>query len=61
MNNATLQQQYEFVHHILSELVVCGETEVAVTNLRIVISNLQKVTEEGISGFQKHLMVYIIK
>ena len=35
-----IQQQYEFIHCGLSELVVCGETEVAAANLRIALKNL---------------------
>ena len=53
-----LQQQYEFIHCGLSELVVCGETEIAAANLRITINNLKKMTDEGVTGFQKQLQVY---
>ena len=52
-----LQQQYEFIHLGLSELVVCGETEVAATNFRIAINILKKVNEDGMTGFEKQLKV----
>ena len=52
-----LQQQYEFIHLGLSELVVCGETEVAATNFRIAINSLKKVNEDGMTGFEKQLKV----
>ena len=29
-----LKAQYEFIHHALGELVVCGETEVTASNLK---------------------------
>lgn len=53
----TMQKQYEFVHCALSELVMCGETEVAAVNLRIAVNNLERETEDGITGFQKQLQV----
>ena len=52
-----LQQQYEFIHCGLSELVVCGETEVAAANLRIAVNNLKKMGEDGMTGFQKQMKV----
>ena len=55
-----LQQQYEFIHCGLSELVVCGETEIAAANLTTVIDNLKEMTDEGVTGFQKQLQVYIL-
>ena len=54
-----LQEQYEFIHCGLSELVVCGETEIAAANLRIAVNNLKKMTNEGMTGFQKQLQVYM--
>ena len=53
-----LQQQYEFIHCGLSELVVCGETEVAAANLRIAVNNLKKMGEDGMTGFQKQMRVW---
>ena len=52
-----IQQQYEFIHCGLSELVVCGETEVAVANLRITVKNLQKEGDDGMTGFQQQMKV----
>ena len=52
------QPQYIFIHHALSELVVCGETEVEAANLRIKANQLQKETADGITGFQKHFQVF---
>ena len=46
-----------FIHCGLSELVVCGETEVAAANLRIAVNNLERQTETGITGLQKHMQV----
>ena len=52
------QAQYEFIHHALSELVVCGETEVTASNLRAFIDSLKtKSMEEEIAGTQKHSQV----
>ena len=53
-----VQQQYEFIHCGLSELVVCGETEVAAANLRIAVINLKKMGEDGMTGFQKQMKVW---
>ena len=52
-----LQEQYEFIHCGLSELVVCGETEVAVANLRITVKNLQKKGGDGMTAFQQQMKV----
>ena len=38
---------------------MCGETEIAAANLRIAINNLKKMTDEGMTGFQKQLQVYM--
>ena len=54
-----LQEQYEFIHCGLSELVVCGETEVAVANLRISVKNLKKKGDDGMTGFQRQMKVYL--
>jgi netrin-G3 ligand len=51
------QQQYEFIHCGLSELVVCGETEVAAANLRIAIKNLKKKGPVGFTGFQRQMQI----
>ena len=39
--------------------MVCGETEVAAANLRITINNLEKMMEDGTTGFQKQLKVSV--
>ena len=39
--------------------MVCGETEAAAANLRITINNLEKMTEDGTTGFQKQLKVLV--
>ncbi|CAI8016763.1 Receptor-type tyrosine-protein phosphatase kappa [Geodia barretti] len=49
------QQQYEFIHCGLSELVVCGETEVAAANLRIALKNLTNKGPDGLTGFQRQM------
>ena len=60
MNAETLviQQQYEFIHCGLSELVVCGETEVAAANLRIALKNLTNKGPDGLTGFQRQMKVF---
>ena len=50
-----------FIHCGLSELVVCGETEVAAANLRIAVNNLERQTGTGITGLQKHMQVLSLK
>ncbi|CAI8037624.1 Phosphatidylinositol phosphatase PTPRQ [Geodia barretti] len=52
-----IQQQYEFIHCGLSELVVCGETEVAAANLRIALKNLKKKGPDGLTGFQRQMQI----
>ena len=54
-----LQAQYEFIHCGLSELVVCGETEVAAANLRITLKNLKKKGGDGLTGFQRQMQVHV--
>ena len=50
-----------FIHCGLSELVVCGETELAAANLRIAVNNLERQTGTGITGLQKHMQVMSVK
>ena len=40
----SMQAQYVFVHDSLSELVMCGETEVGATNFRIKMNTLRQET-----------------
>ena len=50
-----------FVHDALSELVLCGETDIPATDIRISINNLKKtITGENITGFQKQFQVSLI-
>lgn len=47
-----------FIHDALSELLVCGETEVPVADLRIKINQLSRKTPRDITtGFQKQFQV----
>ena len=49
-----------FVHDSLSELVMCGETEVAAGDLRIKMMSLQKPVEgdpSGLTGYHKQFQV----
>ena len=53
-----LQAQYVFIHDALNELVVCGETDIPVANIRTTINRLQKlVIGEAITGFLKQFQV----
>ena len=56
-----VQAQYVFIHDSLSELVMCGETEVAAANFRITMTQLRKQVAgdpHGITGFQKQFQVH---
>ena len=56
-----VKAQYVFIHDSLSELVMCGETEVAAANFRITMTQLRKQVAEdphGITGFQKQFQVH---
>ena len=48
-----------FIHCGLSELVVCGETEVAAANLRITLKHLKKKGGDGLTGFQRQMQVHV--
>ena len=51
----SLKAQYEFIHHALSELVVCGETEVAASSLKSFTETLNNIVGgAGVSLAQKH-------
>ena len=50
-----------FIHDSLSELVICGEIEVAAFNFRIKMTQLQNPVAGdlyGMAGFQKQFEVY---
>ena len=50
--------QYEFIHYALSELVVCGETEIAAANLRSFTDSLRDMAEgSGSTISQQHMTV----
>ena len=52
------QKQYVFIHDGLSELITCGDTEVAAGDLRIVVNKLNKhVKGKGITGYQNQFEV----
>ena len=53
-----LQTQYAFIHDALSELVVCGATDVAAADIRVVSNEMSEIVErDGITGFQKQFQV----
>ena len=43
-----------FIHDALSDLVVCGETDILAANIRI---NTNRITGEEVTGFQKQFQV----
>ena len=49
-----------FIHDALSELVVCGETDILAANIRININHMKEyATGEAVTGFQKQFQVTI--
>ena len=47
-----------FIHDALSELVVCGETDILAANIRININHMKEyATGEAVTGFQKQFQV----
>ena len=51
-----MQSQYVFIHDALNECITCGDTEVAVGNLRIVLNKLYK---DDSAGFKKQFQVIV--
>ena len=52
------QDQYVFLHDALDEYITCGETDVAVSNLRARMNKLRKhIPEKGITGFMEQFQV----
>ena len=52
------QAQYKFIHNALSELVVCGETEVTASSLKTYTDKLNDHMEDSeLTGSQKHFQV----
>lgn len=55
-----MQAQYSFIHDALEEFITCGDTSIAVTNLRVTMVNLSK--RDGAStGYNTQFEVRIIK
>ena len=53
-----LQTQYAFIHDALSELVVCGATDVSAADIRALSNEMSEIVErDGITGFQKQFQV----
>ena len=47
-----------FIHDALSELVVCGETDILAANIRINTNRMKEyATGEAVTGFQKQFQV----
>ena len=55
----SLQTQYVFIHDALSELVVCGETEMTAAELTAKMNQLQIKVDSGVTGYQKQFQVNI--
>ena len=57
-----LKAQYDFIHHALCELVVCGETEVTASNLKSFTDTLNNILGSiGASMAKKHIQVCFYK
>ena len=53
------QCQYVFIHDALNELIMCGETEIAATNLRTAINHLStQIEAKEITGFEHQFQVW---
>ena len=51
-----IQAQYNFIHDVLNELILCGDTEILAPDLRRVINQLKDITD-GQTGFCKQFAV----
>ena len=49
-----MKAQYEFIHYALSELVVCGETEMTASSLQSFADSLQDSDDESESIYLRH-------
>ena len=51
-----------FVHDSLSELVMCGETEIVAADIRIIINEMmrQVAVDMETNGFQKEFQVILL-
>ena len=52
-----MQAQYVFIHDALSELIICGDTEIGAANLRIAINRLCKPDKDKVTKFQRQFQV----
>ena len=53
------QGQYAFIHDALNELIMCGETEIAATNLKTTINHLStRIEGKEITGFEHQFQVW---
>ena len=53
-----MQTQYVFIHDSLSELVVCGQTDIVAAGIRIIINKMMRqVAGDTANGFQKEFQV----
>ena len=49
-----------FIHDALSEMAVCGETDVLAANIRINTNRMKEyATGEAVTGFQKQFQVIV--
>ena len=52
--------QYEFIHYALSELVVCGETEMTASRLRSFMDSVRDPDDtSGTAYIRNRLQVYL--
>ena len=54
-----VQTQYVFIPDALSELVVCGETEMTAAELRTKMNELKEHVATGVTGYQKQFQVML--
>ena len=53
-----MQAQFIFIHDALEELITCGKTEIAVSDLRIAIKRLCAAhPDTQVTGFQQQFQV----
>lgn len=55
-----VQSEYVFIHDATLEALVCGETQIPVTNFRTMWIKLNRADKEtGKTGLEKQFQVYI--
>ena len=47
-----------FIHDALNELILCGETEITATDIRIVIGRLGRRKPQNVTGYQEQFQVF---